>query len=229
MKKQLFSWSVIVCFVLLIFATKVDGYTFPMRDNPFDVALLFDYVYQYQGAYKDEIDILDADLNGTNLEVRFLAKPKIDLFHLYHYRIHWDGDEDDYVNYSQASLGSSYGMKIVANYALTHIEFSNETVFDFILNDTITVDGDKVIMPIINHTLIPDITNPSWIKIYATNTYTHFSHWVYWADFLPDEEAWWITEPTLSPSSTSSVSAIGLSIIIIFPIITFIKRKRINV
>ncbi|NHJ49170.1 MAG: hypothetical protein FK733_15385 [Asgard group archaeon] len=228
MKKRLFAWSIIVCFMLLIFTTKVDGYTFPMDDSAYDVAYLFDYVYQYQGAYKDEIDILDAELNGTNLEVRFLAKPKIDLFHLYHYRIHWDGDEDNYVNYSQASLGSSYGMKIIANYALTHIVNSTGYAFEFMLNDTVTVVDDKVIMPIVNHTLIQNISNPSWIKIYATNTYTYFSHWVYWCDFLPDDEAWWLPEPTPSPSITSSVPITGLSVIIIVPIIIAAKKKRRN-
>jgi hypothetical protein len=216
--------------MLLIFTTKVNGYTFPLRDNAYDVTYLLDYVYQNQGAYKEEIDILDVDINGTNLEVTLIAPPIVDKHHYYHCRIHWDGDRDNYVNYSQAALGSSYGMGFIANNSLTFIVNSSGYEFEFIQNGTITVDHDKIIMPIINHEFIQNINNPAWIVIYTTNTYWNFNHYLYWSDYLPNGEAWWLIESTTpsTPSTTSSVPIMGLGFIVILPIIIAAKKRKIN-
>jgi hypothetical protein len=229
MKKHLISWSIIMSFLVFTTLPHANGYTFILLDNAYDVAHLINYTYQKKGAYSPEVDITRVVINGSNVEITLVGEPKVDKEHLYHYRIHWDGNQSHYSNYSQASLGSSYNLRDLANYSLTHIvDSTGQVIIDTILEDTIRLAPNKVIMPIVNHTFIQNLSDVAWIKVYATYTYYEWGQPIYWGDFVPDSEAWWLWESPTYPTYSNTIPSVGFIgfLIAILPIIIIKIKKR---
>ncbi|NHJ40730.1 MAG: hypothetical protein FK731_11925 [Asgard group archaeon] len=223
----------ILCQILLIIiglniiSIKVSSYSFPLEDEINDVAHLIDNKFQDQGDYQDEIDIVKLELNGTNLELTLQNAPIVDFNHRYSYTIHWDGNETNYTNYSIATIGSSYEF-YMNNSAMTYLkDSSGKLVVQCLVNDVLRVEERKIIMPIINFSLIENPNNPAWLRVSTTFTFVDVFNNNYWVDYLPDYN-WWLIEPTNKTSTTDSVSNSGfiIGIISLGMCIVIIYRKK---
>jgi hypothetical protein len=229
MKKQVII-SLIFSIILVcnIIPTRVYAYSFPINDEINDVAHFINNKFYDQGDFYDELDIVKLDKVGSNLELTLQNNPIVDKIHFYTCIIHWDGNETDFTNYSIAQIGALY-YHYVNNSVMTHLEESSgQLVVEHLVNGIITLSERKIIMPIINHSLIENPENPSWIRAYAAYTFEDvFHNFNYYVDYLPDYE-WWITEPTTNQSPTESISGLKMivSVISISVMVVVVYKKK---
>ncbi|NHK31670.1 MAG: hypothetical protein FK730_09985 [Asgard group archaeon] len=227
-KHAIFSLIFSIILALNFIPSGVCAYSFPINDEINDVAHFIDNKFQDQGDFCDEVDIVKLEKVSSNLELTLQNAPIIDKLHMYTCTIHWDGNETYFTNYSTATIGSLY-YHYVNNSVMTYLEDSSgQLVVQHLVNGIITLDERKIIMPLINHSLIENPENPSWIRAYAAYTFEDvFHNFNYYVDYLPDYE-WWITEPSTYQSPTESVSGLKMivSVISISVMVVIVYKKK---
>lgn len=113
------------------------------------------------GDYQDEIDIDNMEIDGTNLVVTFQDVPQYDEDHRYYAIIIWDlADWID--NFTSATYGKG------ENSVLTYLADETPTIIaSTIVQDSISVVGNTLQIPIPEHALITSLNNPKNFTGYA--------------------------------------------------------------
>ncbi|MBD3189495.1 MAG: hypothetical protein GF308_02575 [Candidatus Heimdallarchaeota archaeon] len=202
-KKKLFILSPVILCLLLAASqiSPVQALSFPMSDGTNDVVKALNGVYHSKGDYQDDIDIVSIAKVGDNIEVTFQATPVIDGNHYYLIYIYWDGD-DESLNTTFCMAGNQYG-STPYNDVQTALFDSNEMpVVIHNEDDVVTVNGDKLVFPILNESLIQDSSNPQTIDVAAIYDVGDSSEMYY--DYYPDDESEWTDTTGTTPEDTTT-------------------------
>lgn len=174
--------------------------SFPMSDGTNDVVKTLSGIYHSKGDYQDDIDIVSIAKVGNNIEVTFQATPVIDGNHYYMIFIYWDGDENS-DNATICMAGNQYGSSPYNDVRTGLLDSNDNIVVYHEEDDVVTVNGKKLVFPILNESLIQDSSHPQTIDVATTYDIGDSSEMYY--DEYPDDGEWTDTTGT-SPEDTTT-------------------------
>ncbi|MGC9778148.1 MAG: hypothetical protein HZR80_02785 [Candidatus Heimdallarchaeota archaeon] len=219
MKRKLYGFFGIsfIISIILYQALITNALTFPLIDEVDDVFHLINLNVVSRGDYYNEIDILEASIIEINLIITFQSAPIIDDEHSYGGYIYWWGPTNIF-NYTSWRIGIDILEDEMTNYADIRIDYLlNDSDYNLRLYDVITIENNKIIFPILNHSLLPNFPNPP--HFFFAGSY-YISDDDFYVDHLPEILSW--TPPSsnlttdegriLFPSSILTL----ISIIVIF-------------
>jgi len=125
-----------------------------LEDTTDDVQYYKNAALQGSGDYRDEIDFVSIKVKDTNIIATFQDTPREDLNYDYYIYIIW-GDNPIIDNFTVANLG--LGLNQVATYLTNG---GGGIVADVSNEDTITIDGNTLVIPIPSFDLIQTVENP---------------------------------------------------------------------
>jgi len=198
---------VIIMGILLLPALKVHAAAI-LEDTTDDVKYYKNAALQGSGDYRNEIDFVSIKVKDTNIIATFQDTPRDDLIYEYYILITW-GDNPIIDNFTVANLG--LGLNQVA----TYLAKGTEVIADLSNEDTITIDGKTLIIPIPAYDLIQTIENP--VKFYGSAMVltTLIEYYIDEIDGIPT---------SVAPGYTNIITLVSLTILLFG--ITIVKKKK---
>ncbi|MHA1125086.1 MAG: hypothetical protein ACTSQX_05590 [Candidatus Heimdallarchaeota archaeon] len=179
-------------------------------DTEDDVTFYDNGIPQYDGDYHDEIDIISADLNGSNIIFNFQATPIGDADHIFYLDIYWT--QSPGFNTTSGIFGMAH------NEMATYLHNSvGQNVASSVVFSSISVGTSFLIMPIPIFAQIPDTDNPYYIQLQSiavTGQDLYFQDYCNGTDF---------SDPSTPLLTVPFVSAI---IVVCFALVIIKKKKR---
>jgi len=179
----------------------VNGLTMPLIDEVDDVFRIENLQPVDRGDFHDELDIINATVESNNLVVTFQAQPIITGGRTYGGYIYWWGANNIF-NYTSWRIGLDLLTQSQTNYVDINFAFlTNGSDYGLRLYDVVTMEGNSLVFPILNHSLLPNFPNPPHFffaaGIVAGNTLTYIDH-------LPEFYSWTPATTPTTPGNTEN-------------------------
>ncbi len=183
-------------------------------DTVDDVTFYDNSVPQYDGDYHDEIDIIRADLNGSNIVFQFQATPIDDSDHIYYLDIYWS--ETAGFNATSAIFGM--GNNVMATYL--HNSIGTE-VASSVVQDSIVIASYYLLMPIPIFAQIPGTADPDYIQLQAIALTVTLNE--QFEDFCNGTD---FSEQTSTGTPLLTVPFVSAIAVVCFALVIIKKKKR---
>jgi hypothetical protein len=174
-----------ILFLSLVMVTINGSYSLPITDGTDDVTKLTYGTYDTTGDFADGIDIVSLGFSGTNLELTLQGTPVENDHYQYFIEIYWDGD-DDSTNLTMVNFGSTEGYPQNNVISMILQDGSGNPVVGYAHEDEVYIDGNKIVAPIANYSLIQDPLNPETLSVMAVHEEDSGTNYYY--DYYPEED-----------------------------------------
>ncbi|MHA1440417.1 MAG: hypothetical protein ACTSPK_00960 [Candidatus Heimdallarchaeota archaeon] len=182
-------------------------------DDVDDVEFFDNSIPQYDGDYHDEIDIIRADLNGSNIVFQFQATPIDDADHIYYLDIYWT----QYAGFNSTSAIFGMGNNVMATYLHNSV---GQNVASSVVQDSIVIGGYYLLMPIPIFAQIPGTADPYYIQLQSiavTGQDLYFQDYRNGTDF---------SDPTSTGTPVLTIPFLSVIVVVCIGFVILKKKKN---
>ncbi|NHJ87781.1 MAG: hypothetical protein FK734_20130 [Asgard group archaeon] len=202
----------VINIILLSFSNVAGSVVWFYSDDVDDVEFYVNSIPQYEGDYHDEIDMIQIDLNNSNIIFKMQAVPIDDANHIHYLTIYWT---------QTAGFNSTTGIFGMGNNIMATFlhNSTGQEVASSEVQSSIIISGEQIIMPIPIFAQIPGTDDPYYIQVQTIVT-TGANE--YYQDY---SNGTIFSTPTDNPTPTLPISLV-CSIGIVVSVFVVIRKKR---